>query len=233
MDENKRNFKNKAIQFFEDDPRHMRILSLIDKFRYYQSSFFLKLAEDFFIANEIDENTPYDDIRNVVIRYIDGRLSPPSFHVQSSFTPQKDMRGEIPNISPSVSPDVMTIVAQNQAIIQQMQQLMMQQVINNQMINHTTHSISDPNMSMILQNQKPASYQDTDSKITSEKESNDDMERTAVVPSKPNISTDQNDQNVLSNASSQFDPEDKEDEEDDFSQDASTLLRGFASMIDN
>ena len=143
------------------------------------------------------------------------------------------MRGEIPNISPSVSPDVMTIVAQNQAIIQQMQQLMMQQVINNQMINHTTHSISDPNMSMILQNQKPASYQDTDSKITPGKEGNDDMERMAVVPSKPNIITDQNDQNVLSNASSQFDPEDTEDEEDDFSQDASTLLRGFASMIDN
>lgn len=100
--------QTKLIQFKENSPYELNAYYMIDKVRYYQSKFIIKLVNDFFEQHHLTVDSPYEVIRAVVGSYIDGKQLP------------NEPAGDVSN-------DLMAkLVLQQQAM---MQQLMAQQML--------------------------------------------------------------------------------------------------------
>lgn len=71
------NIKTKLIQFKRNSPYEVNACNMIDKVRYYQSKFIIKLVNDFFEQHHLTMDSPYELIRAVVTSYIDGKQITP------------------------------------------------------------------------------------------------------------------------------------------------------------
>lgn len=108
------NIKTKLIQFKKNSPYEVNACDMIDKVRYYQSKFIIKLVNDFFEQHHLTMDSPYELIRAVVTSYIDGKQVKP--------IPEEPVH-ELPN------EDLITkMFMQQQAMFQQ---LMAQQMLFN------------------------------------------------------------------------------------------------------
>lgn len=68
------NYLRKSITFKSNDPTECDVYNMLDKIRYHQSDFIIKLVLDFCKRNGINKDTPYKYLKMVIQSYIDGSL---------------------------------------------------------------------------------------------------------------------------------------------------------------
>lgn len=68
----KETMQRKSLQFNMNDKQERIAFERLEKIRYYQSKFIVRLINDFFSSHNLTDETSYDKLRTIVKLYVDG-----------------------------------------------------------------------------------------------------------------------------------------------------------------
>lgn len=68
----KETMQRKSLQFDMNDEQERTAFERLEKIRYYQSKFIVRLINDFFASHNLTDETSYDKLRTIVKLYVDG-----------------------------------------------------------------------------------------------------------------------------------------------------------------
>lgn len=68
----KETMQRKSLQFNMNDEQERIAFERLEKIRYYQSKFIVRLINDFFASHNLTDETSYDKLRTIVKLYVDG-----------------------------------------------------------------------------------------------------------------------------------------------------------------
>jgi len=66
--------ERKSLNFNLEDAEHKKVFDFLEKTRYYQTRFIIKLVLDFLNENNITEKTPYEEIKTIIGLYLKNQL---------------------------------------------------------------------------------------------------------------------------------------------------------------